>query len=409
MNHPMELQESTVKVSKPRVSMADIEQLGMTLSAYQSRIVNVMRQPTGSKQAPRFNGAQLAALCEKSPDTMLRLFDKARERGLPDGGEKRPRMFTLAEARQWVQALNPRPEGDRRAATLTICNFKGGVGKTVMSMSVAQGLSLRGYKVLCIDFDPQGSLTALFGVSPSDLVETDTVLPIMYPKSHPDSADVLQGSIRPTYWDGIDLIAANHALFSGEFYLPTRQLAATRTDSDEPGFGFYDVLNRALDKGIRQAYDYIVIDTPPALSYMTMSTVWAADALLLPLPPEGIDFMSSAQFWTMLSELGSANTSLAKEFAWVGVVASKVNPSSGQTMNVLEWMRGAYSEKLLSAEIPDTAAVRVGGMELQTVYDISKYVGSQKTYARARTAFDKLVAEVDHLTKTTVWANEERA
>ena len=397
---------------RARVTMADIEALGEQLFGFQSRVMSAVHKPAGEKASPLFNATQLAALCGRSPDAMMRLIEKAGDKSLPEGhsgSTGRTRSFTVAEARAWVRALagpGARPEG-KPGATVTVANFKGGVGKTVVSMSVAQGLSLRGYKVLCIDFDPQGSLTTLFGISPMGVREEETVLPLMYERGNPGASDMLQGSIRSTYWDGVDLIPANQSLFSGEFYLPLRQMRSRRRESEEPDFWFFEVLGKALDQGIRQAYDFIIIDTPPALSYMTMTTVWAADALLLPLPPEGIDFMSSAQYWSMLSELATGTTGgtgVEKSFAWVGVVASKVDATAGQTMHILKWMRAAYSDKLLSAEIPDTVAVKVGGLELRTVYDISKYVGSQKTLVRARTAFDKLVDEVAYLTRSTLWA-----
>ena len=51
-------------------------------------------------------------------------------------------------------------------------------------------------------------------------------------------------------------------------------------------------------------YDVIVIDTPPSLSYVTINALWAADGLVVPVPPSGLDFASSAQFWSLLSDLG---------------------------------------------------------------------------------------------------------
>ena len=64
--------------------------------------------------------------------------------------------------------------------TISIANFKGGVGKTTTAITLAQGMSLLGHKVLVIDTDPQGSLTTLFGILPdAEVEEEDTILPLV--------------------------------------------------------------------------------------------------------------------------------------------------------------------------------------------------------------------------------------
>ena len=399
----------TPGLTRRRVTMEDIADLGDRLDNLNSTIKNVVFKGT-TKQAPEYNATQLAALCGKTRDQMLRLLDKSVEPDLPDGIQSKAstngnRKFTLPEARAWVQKTRKlsRPAGSD-GAVITIANFKGGVGKTVVAMALAQALNLKGYNVLAIDFDPQGSMSSLFGVSPANVQEDETVLPLMLPKDREGARDSLQSSIQSTYWDGIDLIPASHALFAGEFFLPLRQTAAHGQNSIEPDFRFWEVLDKALAEGIREHYDYIIIDTPPALSYMTMTTFWASDALLLPLPPEGIDFASSAQFWTMLADLSTGTTSGApKDFAWVGAVPSKVDHQKMHTKEILRWMRASYKELLMQTEIPVTAAVGTEGMRYSTVYDVRKYVGAAKTLARAREAYDKLADEVDFMTRRTVW------
>jgi len=408
------LAATTASVASPvgrGITFDDIEELGARLESIQGEWKREVAAPSGVKQAPSFNATQLAELCGKTPDQMATLLKKAAEWGLPDGGEGRTRNFTLAEARQWIQKVEPRPRRPEGApgATVCVCNFKGGVGKTVISVAVAQALSLRGYKVLCIDFDPQGSLTSVLGIDPTSVDETETVLVLTAPKTYDYASETLQTCIRSTYWDGIDLVPGNHGLFSGEFYLPLRQTTAHK---NEPGFKFYEVLDKALDSGIREEYDYIIIDTPPALSYMTLTTFWAADALLLPLPPDGIDFASSAQFWSMLAEIASTTEAPErrgqdgkKTFSWVRVVPSKVNHATMHTKDMMDMMKLGYQDMLASTEIPETAAVRVGGARMESVYDISKYIGDRRTLLRARQAYDKLVDEIDFLTHKTVWGS----
>lgn len=418
--------------SHGKIGLERIESLSRKLEMLVEKIKTQAFLPGGGKLAPTFNQAQLASLCRLTPDSMARRLSKAAELDLPAGtptqiktsesaqaaGDSESeevtqtrtgrRLWTLAEARQWIQSCGipfKRPEGTP-GAVITVANFKGGVGKTVTTMTLAQGLSLMGYKVLAIDVDPQGSLTSLFGVLPTEVSDDMTILPLMYPPKlktgelHPEARSNIKDSICKTYWDGLDLVAGSRSLFSGEFYLPSRQL------SGEPGFDFYEVLNRALDDGTRMEYDYIVIDTAPALSYLTMNTLWAADAVLMPLPPEGLDLVSSAQFWTMFTELAEAMPK-QKAFHFLGVLPSKVDHTKGHTKSLLKWIQAGYEDFILPCEIPVTQVVSLGGSEMRTVFDMTKYVGAAKTYARAREAYDKLVGEIDHMTRQTVWSEEQ--
>jgi chromosome partitioning protein len=388
------------------------------LDEHLQRVVEALRKhahvPEGEKKAPAFNATALAKLCGKSNTTMLRLLERAETMGLASGvideergaGARVRRAFSQAEAVEWVRAVGSaykRPIGVP-GCTVAVGNFKGGVGKTVVATSLAQGLSLKGYKVLCIDLDPQGSMTSLFDVDRLGVEDDQTFLPLT---THPNDSGhrtTLHESIQETYWYGVDLVAGSTSLFGGEFYLPLRQMRAER---DEPGFRFMEVLDRALDKGIRDEYDYIVVDTPPALSYITMNGYWAADAILMPLPAEGLDLVSSAHFWSMFTTLATSASSTAtkpKAFSWIATVPSKVDHSKGFTKSNLKVMQVAYDKYLLgNVEIPLSSAVSVGGVTLSTVYDMEKYVGSAKTYERARQAFDRLADEVDYMTRLKKW------
>lgn len=411
---------------KGKIDMEQIGILSTRLGKLVERIKGQAFLPRGTKLPPNFGLVQLAALCRLSPDSMMRRLAKAEELKLPagtvtytqaqlesatvgDNGEAEykgvgRRMWTLAEARQWVQScgIPAVRKAGQKGAVITIANFKGGVGKTVTTASLAQGLSLMGYKVLAIDFDPQGSLTSLLGKLPTEISDDMTILPIMLPPGAGDddtgARSTIKESIQPTYWDGLDLIAGSTNLFSGEFYLPFRQMGHKEKD-----FSFYEVLNRSLNDGTRDQYDYILIDTMPALSYLTMNTMWAADAILMPMPPEGLDMVSSSQFWNMFIELTSAIEGVNKSFEWIGILPSKVDRTKGHTEALLKWMESGYQDYMMPVEIPATQVVSMGGTELRTVFDITKYVGAAKTYARAREAYDKLVAEVDYLTRATLW------
>gem|GEM_PF-4880135 len=93
----------------------------------------------------------------------------------------------------------------------------------------------------------------------------------------------------------LDLIPAHTSLFSAEFHLPAMTARNRR-------FSFWDLLRTGLAP-LRAHYDYIMMDTAPSLSYLTINALMAADALIVPLVPESLDFMSSVAFWSLFVDM----------------------------------------------------------------------------------------------------------
>ena len=216
----------------------------------------VASSPSTEKVPPEFNTAQLAELCGIDRN---KLEHRRRKGGLPDGREEgRRRLFSLQDTQEWVSEFrvtkskrNFNEVGSvRKAVVIAAGNFKGGVGKTTTAATLAQGLSLRGHKVLIIDTDPQGSITSLMGVAPETLADEDTVLDVV----SGDSSS-LANAIRPTYWSNIHLIGAGPRISAAQFSIPAR--------AAKGGMKFWSVLRNGLDEDILDHYDAVIIDTPP--------------------------------------------------------------------------------------------------------------------------------------------------
>lgn len=378
------------------VSLSDIEHQSKRVSAIMDEIKSVMLAPQAKKTPPTFGSGDIQSICGIDK---AKLAYRLSLKDLPGGNLKGTRReWSLVEAQQWARAFNPenmRPEG-ASAVTITVANFKGGVAKTTSAVSLAQGLSLMGHKVLLIDLDPQGSATTLFGLIPDAEVDSDQTALSMFTGDH----DNIDYAIQKTYWDGIDLVGASPSLFAAEFALPARQ-------TKDAGFEFWKVLDYGLDSA-RSSYDVIVIDTPPALSYVTINSMLAADGIVIPLPPSALDFASSAQFWDLFSDLCQqlyAGGRETKTFEFIDVLLSRVEASDAASSVVRQWIMEAYGDKVLPIEIPKTSVAATAAAEFGTVYDIPKGSVSAKTYARARDAYDRYCTLVEEQIRA-VWSKQ---
>ncbi|MDT7838871.1 AAA family ATPase [Aquabacterium sp. OR-4] len=383
------------------ISLTQIAEQAERAEAMMGQIRAAMLAPTARKAAPIFNLSQLAALLGAEKGSVSHRMGRG---DLPTGrlneaGSRRE--FTLAEVRAWVREYRKdrlRPAG-AEAVTVSVGNFKGGVGKTTTAMTLAQGLSLLGHRVLVIDTDPQGSLTTLFGILPdTEVDERQTILPLAM-----GSETSIRYAIQPTYWDGIDLVAAAPVLFGAEFALPARQ-------TQEPGFEFWNVLHYGVDD-VRAEYDAIVIDTPPALSYTTINAFMASNGIVMPLPPNALDFASASQFWSLFSDLTTellSRRGLDKDFDFISILLSRVDSSDATGAIVRQWIQSTYTDKVLPVEIPKTAVTATTSAEFGTVYDVSKYDGSAKTFKRARDAYDQFVSHIETSIQA-VWRKQVQA
>jgi len=383
-----------VKSLPPVQSQISIRGLASIADRAQQTLTNLrddLLEPHPRKVAPHFTSGKVAKLCGIERTDLNYLCTRGNKGTYPVGtltGSSRSRMFTLAEAQEFVRAngqYQARPAG-QRAIVCAVGNFKGGVGKTTLTVAIAQGLTLRGHKVCLVDLDPQASSTTLMGYVPdAEITEDMTVMRVVYG----DEVDLQYAPIA-SYWDGLDLIPSCPALFGADYYLPNKQV-------QDPSFEFWKVLDKALDP-LRDKYDIILIDTPPTLSYLAISSFMATDGLIVPLPPETLDYASSTQFFRQFADLFSSlqdSKSVEKNFEFIKIVLSKVKASAATTPVVKAWIKQTYHELLATAEIIDTDIVMNASAEFQTVYDITAYDGSQRTLNRALDSFDAVVDEVE--------------
>ncbi len=290
---------------KRKASIEDLEELGRRATEVIDEARRISLTPETKKKLRTFTMSEVCHLLNLHPTAYYELIRTNPE--FEGSKVDRKRLFSLAEIHriQGHLGLLPRQRfGIERAIAISVANFKGGVAKTFTAVTLAQYMAMRGYRTLVIDTDPQASLTSSFGINSSDVSDWNTILPYLYGKEQVERMgdewpDSFRSTIQPTYWSGLDIVAANLTLYTGEFVLGLRREIAK--NSDQP-FEFHRPLYDALEE-IRGDYDVIIIDNPPALSLSTTGAIFAADGLILPTPAETLDFESARAFITLASEI----------------------------------------------------------------------------------------------------------
>jgi chromosome partitioning protein len=353
--------------------------------------------PSMEKTTRALSLAELADLIQVPRKTIEYAIEtKSLPAGMISG---RKRLFTLAEValfRQHFNRVPHRPPGTT-PCVVGVANFKGGVGKTSTAVHLGQYLALQGYRVLMVDLDAQASLTTLFGLLPDSDVPTElTALPFFS-----GNLPSLAGSIRHTYWHGLDLLPANLALYNAEFALARRQ-------NSESGFRFYAVLKEGLD-AVGRDYDVIVLDTPPALGFVTTNAMYAANGLVIPITPAMMDFASAAQFFQLVAEhvdVINQHEGGDKRFRFVRLLVSKFEANNKVHETIEEWIRQGFESAVFSKNMALSAALRTGP-ELQTAYEMTSYAGDRRTLQRAMKFLEDVNGEIEKLIRQQ-WAQEIR-
>lgn len=400
------MQEPILKPLNTSVNVDELLKIDERSRVMMSQVRDSMLAPHPGKEAPIYTTTTLSSLCGIDRNRLNYLLKKG---DLPQGEMNesgRSRHFTLTEARQWIKAIRReefpallRPDA-MPGFSIVAANFKGGSTKTTTVMTLAQGLTLKGNRVLVIDLDPQASLTALCGLLPEkDVGEGDTVMPLIY-GDEPD----LRYAVRQTYWDGLDIVPAAPALFAAEFHIPSQ----VATQKANPDWMFWNIIANGIQP-LRQDYDVIIFDTAPALSYLTINALIAGDGMVMPLPPRSLDYASSTQFWSLFSDLVSSfqERGFHKKFEFVSVLLSAVNSQEAATPIVRDWIQDTYERFVLPVEIPLTSVAGVTSAQFGSVYDVSKWEGSAKTYQRARQAYDGFVDLIEQKIVAHWIANQE--
>jgi chromosome partitioning protein len=226
---------------------------------------------------------------------------------------------------------DPRPVSlPTHARVISMCNQKGGVGKTTTTINLGAALAEFGRKVLLVDFDPQGSLSVGLGLNPHEMEHTIYNLLM-------DRDVRLEDVVVPTGVEGMDLMPSNIDLSAAEVQL-VHEVAREQT------------LQRVLAPAIDH-YDVILIDCQPSLGLLTVNALTASDGVIVPLECEYFALRGVALLKTTIDKVRERlNPRLEIE----GVLGTMFDGRTLHSREVMDRLVQAWGDKVFHTVIRRT-------------------------------------------------------
>jgi chromosome partitioning protein len=220
--------------------------------------------------------------------------------------------------------------GDRMSHIIAVANQKGGCAKTTTSHILALGLRNRGYKVLLVDLDPQSNLSLI--------CEADEATPTAY--------EVLQKKV-----------SAEYALFhSPHIDIIPGSPELSGADVDFNKLGSENLLREALEP-IRGAYDFIIIDTPPAIGKLTINALTAADSVLIPVGCNILSLQGMGQLYSLIMDIRKYTN---KNLSILGTVVTRYKSRTRTSREVLDELQNVcdlHGIRLFDTKIREAAPI----------------------------------------------------
>lgn len=256
------------------------------------------------------------------------------------------------------------------AKVICVTNQKGGVGKTTTAVNLSYYLAKDKFETLLVDFDPQGNASSGLGLDKNNEKELgSTMTEVIMGLTSMESA------VRPTKYKNFDLAPATPELANAEVEMAGMQRKFVRL--------------RDAVRSVEDKYDYIIIDSPPSLSLLTVNGMIASNYLLLPVQTEFYALEGVAQLLeSMKLVMKQANPNLRL----LGVLATMYDKRTSLSAQVFAEIKKYFKQLTFETTIPRN--VRVAEAPSHGVP-----VGAYDKFSKGSKAYKEFAKEVEERTK----------
>lgn len=383
---------------------AQAERLSKQLNAHMFSTFS----PDSKKSLRKFSAAEASEYIGTSTSNLRKLHSEGKIPDVETDGRGRRsyaaseiheiRSYLAKEGRN-TDVFKPGRRGpDDKMMVCAISNFKGGSSKSTSAIALAHRFALCGYRVLCVDLDPQASLTTMFGYRPEiEFAEGGTIYDVL---TYTDPVPI-SNIIKKTYFPNLDLAPAGILLSEYE-----TESALMLAQNDKASVPFYNRLSQAFAT-VSDDYDVVFIDCPPQIGFLTLTALMSATGVITPIIPAMYDVASMAQFLQLTANLMKAieEQNIKTEWAFMKFMISRYEPHDSAQNQMASFLRMIFGGDVMQSPVLKSTVVLDAANTQETIYEIEPSSVNKKTLERALSSMNAAAQEVQDLIQQA-WGRE---